>query len=275
MEVARSGYYKYLNQAIKEEEIRIVVAMKAIAKKFRYSYGKRRLSKALKKIGFDKGIHATKTLMRKHGIESKQRKKRCNYNYIKRQEVYGENILNRQFMVDQPNKVWCSDITEIATQEGTLYLAGMLDLYSRKIVGQAMDKNMAEDLVIRALQVAINQRQINKKKLLHHSDRGSQYVGNSYTKLMKEQNFTISLSGKGKCLDNSVKERFWGSLKSEWTDCKSYKTRLEAEMDINFYIHNIYNSERLHSALGYISPNEFEELFYEQSIVPKNVSTFT
>lgn len=275
MEVARSGYYKSLKATIKKEEVKIVVAMKAIAKKFRYSYGKRRLSKALQKEGFGIGVYATKTLMHKYGIESKQRKVRKNYNYIKRQEVEGKNILNRRFDVEEPNLVWCGDITQITTGQGEIYLAGIIDLYSRKIIGQAMDKQMTEELIIRALQVAINQRQIKDKKLLHHSDRGSQYTAKNYKQLMEKQGFTISLSDKGKCLDNAVTERFWGSLKSEWTNGKIYKTIAIAEMDINFYIHNIYNSSRLHSALGYATPNEFEELFYKKQIAPKTVSTFT
>ncbi len=263
MEVTRSGFYKYFKKQktpLKKEEIQIVVAMKAIAKETRGSYGKRRYAKKLQDYGHNIGVHATRTLMIEQGIESTQRRARRKYFGPKEPTIIGENKLNRIFKVALPNMIWCVDITYIETEEGTLYLAGVLDLFSRKIVGYAMSENMTEELVAKALKMATNTRKIKNKKTLHHSDQGSQYVAKTYQKFLKKKGFIVSLSRKGKCIDNAVKERFWGSLKSEWTSQKKYKTRKEATLDIIKYI-DFYNSIRLHSTLGYVSPNVFEANF--------------
>jgi putative transposase len=276
MNVTRGGFYKHCNQikkGIKSEKIKVAVAMKAIAKKTRYSYGSRRLSKKLKREGFKIGRYATRTLMKEFGVISKQRPKR-QYFGSSGLKTEGENYLNRKFIVSKPNEVWCVDITYIQTKEGTLYLAGILDLYARKIIGYGMADNMQEELPRNALKMAIKMRNFKNGNILHHSDRGSQYVGRMYTDTLKEYSFLISLNGAGKCLDNAVKERFWGSLKSEWIRTKIYATRKEAEADILLFI-DFYNTERLHSTLDYLTPNEFEQVYYKNITAPKKVSTFT
>jgi len=261
--IKKSSFYKHLSSARnpKKVDLKKIVTMKVIAQKTRYSYGSRRMSIELKNEGFSGGRHATKTFMKKHGIVSEQRRKKRFYGTTKI-KAEGQNILNREFTVTAPNEVWCGDITEIATKEGKLYLAGIMDLFSRKIIGYEMDKNMREQLPINALEKASAKR-FNTEKTVHHSDRGSQYVGKQYSARLKKYSFTVSLNEAGKCLDNAVKERFWGTLKSEWIKGNVYATRKEAIKDIQLFI-DFYNKKRLHSTLGYISPDDFENRYYEK-----------
>jgi putative transposase len=276
--IKRAAFYKYLanTKTKKTIDLKKIVTMKAIAQKSRHSYGSRRMSKELKKRGFTGGRYATRTFMKKHGIISDQRPKKTYYGSTKI-KVEGENILNRQFKVDAPNKVWSGDITYIKTKKGTLYLAGIVDLFSRKIIGFEMDNNMREELPLAALDNAIRIRKI-KEKVLHHTDRGSQYVGEKYRSRLKEFAFIISLSKAGNCLDNSAIERVWGSLKSEWIKGKIYTSIAEAVQDVLKFI-DFYNTERLHSTLGYVSPDDFEKRYYENltnNLPPsKKVSTLT
>ncbi len=168
-----------------------------------------------------------------------------------------DNLLKRQFDVAQPDLVYVSDITYIWTQEGWLYLAVVIDLYSRKVVGWSMSSRMTAQLVCDALIMAIWLRR-PKKGLIHHSDRGSQYASNSFRKLLKDNDFKGSMSRKGDCWDNSVVESFFGSLKQERVHWRHYQTRYEAQQDILHYISMFYNSYRLHSYLDYKSPNQYE-----------------
>jgi len=171
------------------------------------------------------------------------------------------NLLNRQFKVSAPNQVWVSDITYIPTQEGWLYLATTLDLYSRKIVGWAMDQRMQKSLVIRALQMALHNRRPNPlQRLMHHSDRGSQYASKLFQKLLKANDIQCSMSRKGNCWDNAVAESFFRTLKEELVHQQRYTTRDEARLSIFEYIEVFYNQLRLHSSLGYMSPNQFERV---------------
>ena len=170
------------------------------------------------------------------------------------------NLLNRQFEVERPDTVWCTDITYLWTLQGWLYLAVVLDLYSRKIVGWAMSNRMAAPLVKEALSMAYWRRKPGKN-LIHHSDRGSQYAGNKYQELLEQYGMVCSMSRKGDCWDNAVVESFFHSLKTEWTTDILYKTRDEARGDVVRYIEMFYNSHRLHSFLGYKNPNGFENTF--------------
>jgi putative transposase len=276
--VNSSSFYKHLESTNNPKKVNLkkIVAMKVIEKTYRKSYGSRRMSKALQNEGFTGGRYATRTLMKEHGVVSTQRRKK-RYGGASKLRAEGQNLLNREFTVNAPNEVWCGDITEILTKEGKLYLAGIIDLFSRKIIGYEIDDNMREQLPLTALEIAIKSRNL-EKKLLHHSDRGSQYIGEKYTSKLKEYSFVISLNNPGKCVDNSVKERFWGSLRTEWIQGKIYQTKKEAIEDIEKYI-DVYNRQRLHSTLGYKFPDEFEKQYYEnllnQSSAPKKVSTFT
>ena len=167
------------------------------------------------------------------------------------------NLLARQFDVATPDQVWVGDLTYLWTQEGWLYLAVLLDLFSRKVVGWAMSSRIDAALVQEALGMAVGRRQ-PAAGLLHHSDRGSQYACQAYQRLLNEAGMRCSMSRKGDCLDNAVAERFFGSLKRERTAYCSYATRQDARDDVIEYIEMCYNSTRQHSYLGYISPNEYE-----------------
>ena len=168
-----------------------------------------------------------------------------------------ENLLERQFDVEQPNQVFASDITYVWTQEGWLYLAVVIDLYSRKVVGWSMSSRMTAQLVCDALTMAIWLRR-PKAGLIHHSDRGSQYASHAFRRLLKAHGILGSMSRKGNCWDNAVVESFFGSLKQERVHWRHYQTRYEAQQDILDYISMFYNSYRLHSYLGYKSPNQYE-----------------
>lgn len=167
-----------------------------------------------------------------------------------------ENILNREFNVAEANRVWGTDITYLWTKEGWLYLAIVVDLFSRKVVGWSLDKRMTTTLVTDALTMAVWQRR-PRKGLIHHSDRGSQYASYAYQKLLRKHDMICSMSRKGDCWDNSVVERFFRSLKTEHTYHRIYDSRESARQSVIAYI-TFYNSERLHSYLGYLSPNQFE-----------------
>jgi len=262
MEVSRSGFYKYLQQKSidkQKNEIRLIFEVKVLAQETRLSYGKRRMSKALKLRGFNIGVFAARTLMKKAGIYCKQRRKYKITTNSDHNLVVADNILNRNFTATAPNKTWVTDITYIKTKEGWLYVAAVLDLYSRKIIGWAMDNHMRESLVTNALKMALIKR-IPQGNLLHHSDRGIQYVSKNYQSILKKSNIIVSMSRKGNCWDNAVMERFWGSLKSEQVDHQNYSTRFEAKHDIIHYIESFYNQNRLHSSLNYLTPNQFEKI---------------
>jgi putative transposase len=175
-----------------------------------------------------------------------------------------ENRLNREFNVSKPNQAWVTDITYIPTNEGWLYLASVMDLYSRKIVGWAMDKTMTKELVIDALKMAY-QRQKPGIGLVHHSDRGVQYASVEYQHLLKQYKMIGSMSRKGNCYDNACIESFHGILKRELVYQTRYKTRSEAKKSLFEYIEFFYNSRRIHSTLDYHTPNEYEKMYGQSS----------
>ena len=167
-----------------------------------------------------------------------------------------ENLLNREFQADGSNQKWVSDITYIPTDEGWLYLAGILDLYGREPVGWAMGERMTKELVIQALKQA-NGRRDNPKGVLIHSDRGSQYCSHDYQKELKTNGFICSMSRKGNCWDNAPMESFWGKLKQEWLNDKHFRTREDAKKAVFWYIEVYYKNYRLHQSNGYQTPRDF------------------
>jgi len=167
-------------------------------------------------------------------------------------------VLNRQFSPTGPNQAWGTDITYLWTQEGWIYLAVMIDLYSRRVLGWSMDRRMKKALVIRALMMAINLRK-PLPGLFHRSDRGSLYASHAYQALLKQHGMICSMSRKGNCWDNAPVERFFSSQKREWTANQLYRTRLEAIADVREYVEVYYNSKRLHSTLGYKTPMNYEK----------------
>ncbi len=231
--------------------------VKKIAKSSKYSYGSRRMKRALNALGFPVNRNTARKLMKEANVKVRHRKKyKVTTNSKHKQPVF-DNLLERQFNVPQPDQVYVADITYIWTQEGWLYLAVVIDLYSRKVVGWSMSARMKAKLVCDALTMAIWQRRPNAG-LIHHSDRGSQYASKAFKQLLKAHDFKGSMSRRGNCWDNAVAESFFGSLKQERVQWENYQTRYEAQQDILNYISMFYNSYRLHSSLDYSSPNDFE-----------------
>jgi transposase InsO family protein len=171
-----------------------------------------------------------------------------------------ENVLDREFEPGSADRVWLSDITYIWTREGWLYLACVLDAYSRKVVGWSMSERMTKELVLDALRMAVGRRRLDGEvKLLHHSDRGSQYASAAYQELLREEQISCSMSRKGNCWDNAPMESFFATLKKERIHQEDYVTRSEARASVFDYIERFYNRLRRHSSLGNVSPEQYEE----------------
>lgn len=259
--VTRSGYYGHLKRrADKQDDAdhqEILVAVREIAKASDATYGSRRMKQALNALNYPVSRSKARKLMKEAGVEAKQRKRyKVTTNSNHQQPVF-ENKLNREFDVTAPDRVYAGDITYLWTQEGWLYLAVVIDLYSRKVVGWSIGSRMKAQLVCDALRMAIWQRR-PAEGLIVHSDRGSQYASNDYRRLLKAHGFEGSMSRKGDCWDNAVVESFFGSLKQERVQWRHYQTRREAHQDVLNYITMFYNSHRLHSYLDYMSPNQYE-----------------
>ena len=259
--VIRQCYYHYRrnkeNKPVDPEHLEMLMWVKEIAKASDDTYGSRRMKKALNALGFPISRNKARKLMKEANVQVRHRKKyKVTTNSNHKQPVFN-NLVQRQFEVPEPDQVYVADITYIWTQEGWLYLAVVIDLYSRKVVGWSMGSRMKAKLVCDALMMAIWQRK-PKAGLIHHSDRGSQYASRAFRKLLKVHGIKGSMSAKGDCWDNAVAESFFGSLKQERVHWRNYQTRYEAQQDILNYISMFYNSYRLHSTLNYMSPNAYE-----------------
>lgn len=259
--VKRNGYYSYQRTpSLKIEDpyhAEMLEWVKEIAESSHYSYGARRMKKALNALSFPVIRGKAKKLMNEAGVKVRSRKKyKVTTNSDHKQPVF-ENVLDRRFEVNEPDIAYVQDITYIWTQEGWLYLAVVIDLFSRKVVGWSMGSRMKAQLVCDALNMAIWQRK-PKADLVVHSDRGSQYASKIYRELLKQYKFVGSMSRLGNCWDNAVAESFFGSLKQEKIQWCNYQTRHEAQQDVLEYISMFYNVRRLHSYLDYKSPNQFE-----------------
>jgi putative transposase len=221
------------------------------------TYGERRIQKALNAAGYAVTRGEAKKLMKAAEVKVRHRKKFKVTTDSDHQQPVFDNVLDRGFTVDEADRAYVSDITYIWTQEGWLYLAVVIDLFSRKVVGWSMGTRMKAQLVCDALEMAIWQRR-PKAGLIVHSDRGSQYASKIYRRLLKKHGFIGSMSRKGNCWDNAVAESFFGSLKQERVQWRHYQTRPAAQQDVLSYIAMFYNSKRLHSHLGYKSPAQYE-----------------
>ncbi len=264
MEVSRSGFYQHLRiepKKISKDQFTLESATKELFRKSKKTYGARRISNGLRKQGFNVGRHQAGSLMRRLELRVESRRRFKVTTDSKHDHPIAPNHLNREFQVNTPDKVWASDITYIWTCQGWLYLAVVLDLFSRKVVGWSLQATMTAELVKEALAMAVGRRQ-PLNGLLHHSDRGSQYASEAYRQELDKYGITASMSRKGDCWDNAVVERFFRSLKTELTCHNLYSTRAEARRDVIEYIEMFYNSNRLHSYLGYQSPIEFEEQYW-------------
>lgn len=262
MEVSRSGFYGFMQRLQRPDdtqEQRLIVKVRSIHKANDEAYGSRRMSKALRADGEDVGRCQASTLMKKADVEVKQKKRFRVTTDSKHNYPVVPNLLDRQFDVDASNTAWVADISYLWTDEGWLYLAVIIDLFSRRVVGWSLSSRMKVDLVRDALLMAIWRRKPGRG-LIHHSDRGSQYACDDYQDILQEHGMIPSMSRKGDCWDNAVIERFFRSLKSERTNHRRYSTRQAARQDVINYIEMFYNSRRLHSYLGYVSPTEYEKL---------------
>lgn len=268
--VSRNGYYHYqahvANKPVDPEHQEMLAWVKEIATCSDATYGSRRMQKALLALGFLVSRNKARKLMREAGVQVRQRRKYPVTTNSNHQQPVFDNLLSRQFNVPQTDKVYASDITYIWTQEGWLYLAVVIDLCSRKVVGWSMSSRMTARLVCDALTMAIWRRR-PAAGLIHHSDRGSQYASNAFRRLLNDHGFKGSMSRKGDCWDNAVVESFFGTLKQERVQWQHYQTRYEAQQDVLNYIAMFYNRYRLHSTLGYISPNDFEKQLLEMKKV--------
>ena len=258
--IKRSSFYAWKKRkpSLREKDNQALIAhIRRVYKKYRKTYGSPRVYVQLKKEGISCNKKRVARLMRQDGIKGQRKYRKVITTNSKHDFPVAPNVLNRDFEAEKPNQKWVGDITYIATDEGWLYLASILDLFSRRIVGWATSDLIDAALVEKALRMALYQRQPGRG-LLHHSDRGSQYASHQIRNILAANQIIVSMSGKGNCYDNAVMESFWGTLKNEWVNYQKYQTRSQACTDIFSYIEGFYNTVRLHSTLGYLSPAEFE-----------------
>jgi len=264
LQVSRSGYYSWQGRSESKQSQRrksLVADIREVHReKHKHNFGSPRVHDELKKKKIPCSEKMVAKVMKEAGIQARTTKKfkvttDSNNNY-----PVAENLLNREFdKATKPNELWVSDITFIWTSEGWLYLACVIDLFSRKVVGWSMSSSMTKEFVMEALSMAVTQR-CPGKELLHHSDRGSQYCSNDYQQMLQVNGITCSMSRKGNCWDNAAMESFFATLKKELVHQERYQTRAAAQRSIFEYIEVFYNRERIHSSLGYLSPEKFEQL---------------
>jgi transposase InsO family protein len=260
LEVSRSGYYAWLNrpESQRSQANRLLLSeIRIIFERSRQTYGSPRMTVELNESGFGCSENRVARLMRINGIRAKGKRKYRTTTKSKHNHPVAPNLLDRQFTVERPNAVWLADITFIRTSEGWLYLAGVIDLYSRMAVGWSMGNRVTRQLTLDAINQALGRRHI-QPDLLHHSDRGSQYSADDYQDLLADKKITVSMSRKGDCWDNAPMESFFATLKTELIFGECFATREEARLKIFEYIEMFYNRERRHSSLGYKSPVDFE-----------------
>lgn len=261
LKVARSGYYKYINRKEScrvQENALLLKAIIRIHKQSRGVYGSPRIHRKLKQEGHGFSRKRIAKIMHRNFIQSKIRKKwKPAIKTSKEGAIIAPNLLKQNFVAPAENMAWVSDITYVHTQESWLYVAAVLDLYSRRIVGLSMSHKPDATLVVQALQQAVCHRE-PKPGLIVHSDRGCQYTSSQYREFLRKCGFVQSMSAKGNCYDNAPMESFFHTLKTEHVFFCNYLTRDQAKRSIFEYIEAFYNRQRLHSTLGYLSPVEFE-----------------
>lgn len=259
LEVSRSGFHAWLTRPASAHAIADERLGEAISRSFQRSdrtYGARRVWHDVLAEGLTCGLHRVERLMRLHGLRARPRRRGLPKDNGER-SIVADNLLDRGFQADRPNQKWLADFTYLWTAEGWLYVAVVLDLFSRRIVGWSMKAERDASLVMDALMMAVWRRG-KADALLHHSDQGSQYTSEQFQRLMADHGITCSMSRAGNVWDNSAMESFFSSLKTERTARKVYRTRDAARADVFDYIERFYNPTRRHSTLGYLSPVEFE-----------------
>jgi len=261
LQVSRSGFFAWLKRPASrrsKRQVELIKKIRAAHQQNRELYGSPRVHRALLIDGQSVSRNTVARLMRQEKIRAKSRRKFVPKTTDSHHgHPVAQNILDRDFQAEAPDRKWLVDITYVPTDQGWLYLAGVLDCFSRKIVGWSMAEHMETTLASDALEMALQQRAPGGQ-LLHHSDRGVQYASDDYQHRLQSRGITVSMSGKGDCYDNAMMESFWATLKTELIHQNRYATREQARAAIFEYIEVFYNRKRLHSALGYVSPEAFE-----------------
>ena len=259
LKVSPSGYYAWRTRPESRRarfDRELTRSIRLVHAESDGTYGSPRVHVELKASGWQCGRAKVARLMRNAGLKGcPKRRFRVT---TKRGMVKASNLLEQDFSVARANEVWASDITFIWTGQGWLYLAVVMDLYSRKIIGWSMSRRIDRRIVMDAMQMALSHRQPTGD-LIHHSDRGSQYLSDDFQDLLRRHGVTCSMSDRGSCYDNAVVEAFFASLKRERTKRRKYQTREQAKADVFDYIERFYNRQRRHGYVGNISPTEFEE----------------
>lgn len=258
--VSRGGFYAWLDRPRSQRELDDEELGKRIKQSFLDSdrtYGARRVWFDMLALGFECGLHRIERLMQGLGLRARPRRRGLPKDEGTRSEI-ADNVLDRQFTAEAPNQKWVADFTYIWSAEGWLYVAVVLDLFSRRVVGWSMQSSMTSHLVADALMMAVWRRG-KPLALLHHSDQGSQYTSGHFQDLLKEQGIRCSMSRAGEVWDNSAMESFFSSMKTERIARKVYRTREDIKADVFDYIERFYNPTRRHSTLGYVSPIDFEK----------------
>ena len=263
LEVSCAGFYAWLKRPLSLRARADEALLPAIRRSFSESdrtYGGRRVRRDLRDWGHRCGIHRVERLMRREQLIARRRRRRMPFDIGSRVEhSIAPNILQRQFAATAINRKWVADFTYLWTAEGWLYVAVVMDLFSRRIVGWSMSSQMTAQLVTDALMMAIWRRG-SVEALLHHSDQGSQYTSEPFQLLLKEHGITCSMSRSGNCWDNAAMESFFSTLKTERTSRTDYRSRDDARADVFDYIERFYNPRRRHSTLGYLSPIDYEKM---------------
>lgn len=260
LQVRRSGYYAWLKRsesARTKDDRLLAIEVAAVFAENKKRYGSPRVHRELRKRGRRVCRHRVARLMREQRLQARARRKSVRTTHSNPGLPTAPNLLERDFTAEAPNRVWAGDVTYLPTREGWLYLAVLLDLYSRRVVGFAMSEHNDEVLTLAALRMALDQRR-PKSGLVHHSDRGSTYASGAYQDELATHELVCSMSRKGDCWDNAVVESFFSSLDIECENGDLFPSRTAARREVTEYILGFYNPTRLHSTLGYLSPMEYE-----------------
>lgn len=262
MEVSHSGFYEWLGRSPscwQRENLRLTGRIRESFEASDRTYGSPRVWRDLHEWGEACSENRVARLMQAAGLQARRKRRRSPTDTgVRPEHSIAANMLERQFEADAPNRKWVADFTYIWTAEGWLFVAAVLDLYSRRIVGWSMSGAMTAQLVSDALLMALWRRG-KPDELLHHSDQGSQYTSEDFQRLLRDHGIVCSMSRRGDCWDNAAMESFFSSLKTERTSRKHYATRDEARADVFDYVERFYNPRRRHSTLGYLSPVQFEQ----------------
>jgi transposase InsO family protein len=263
LEVSRSGFYAWIRRPAAPRDVKqaeLTVRVKAAHERSRGTYGSPRVHRELQAQGVVVSLKTVAKSMRNAGIQGRSKRRFKRTTDSRHADPIAPNVLARHFDASAPNQVWVTDVTAIATSEGWLYLAVMLDLYARRVVAWATSANNDTSLALEALSKATRGRKPHRG-LLHHSDRGSPYASAAYRKALDDQGIVQSMSRKGDCWDNAVAESFFATLRAELVDHVTYPTHAAARRSLADYIDAFYNLERRHSSIGYINPVEHELRF--------------